>query len=221
MLWSSRNVLWMMKLFPTFHQLFWGQTLSNIWFLFLCLLAEVTVPLSLKEVGGYIEKQVAYLSGEASLTQHPLSAGLVLIWLSDLLFEFLVAKVKLWNLTDCPFYIPRGPRGRLQCHHHAPRMLSFQWHSRGSFSQSLYVPHAHPSVRPALSIPVRLSLPLPFLQCTKKPSACILSTAGLKCPSSRCVKCPPHVLCVLNFTPVSDLAWIWWSSGTFPRQFKI
>lgn len=28
---------------------------------------EVTVPVSMKEVGGYIEKQVAYLSGEALL----------------------------------------------------------------------------------------------------------------------------------------------------------
>lgn len=31
---------------------------------FSALLAEVTVPVSMKEVGGYIEKQVAYLSGE-------------------------------------------------------------------------------------------------------------------------------------------------------------
>lgn len=48
--------------------------LSNYLFIFLhCfpksldfsdLLAEVTVPVSMKEVGGYIEKQVAYLSGE-------------------------------------------------------------------------------------------------------------------------------------------------------------
>jgi len=30
-----------------------------------CVLPEVTVPVSLKEVGGYIEKQVAYLTGEA------------------------------------------------------------------------------------------------------------------------------------------------------------
>lgn len=29
------------------------------------LSTEVTVPVSMKEVGGYIEKQVAYLSGEA------------------------------------------------------------------------------------------------------------------------------------------------------------
>lgn len=29
------------------------------------LFIEVTVPVSMKEVGGYIEKQVAYLSGEA------------------------------------------------------------------------------------------------------------------------------------------------------------
>lgn len=31
------------------------------------LFIEVTVPVSMKEVGGYIEKQVAYLSGEARL----------------------------------------------------------------------------------------------------------------------------------------------------------
>lgn len=30
--------------------------------------SEVTNPLSMKEVGGYIEKQVAYLSGESSAT---------------------------------------------------------------------------------------------------------------------------------------------------------
>ena len=79
----------------------WTYPLSNVCFLFLCLLAEVTVPLSLKEVGGYIEKQVAYLSGEGSFTEH-------LIW--PLLFGFLVAKVKLWNLTDCPFifFLPGG-----------------------------------------------------------------------------------------------------------------
>lgn len=29
--------------------------------------AEVTVPVSMKEVGGYIEKQVAYLSGDTLL----------------------------------------------------------------------------------------------------------------------------------------------------------
>lgn len=35
-------------------------------FCFKCayLFPEVTVPVSMKEVGGYIEKQVAYLSGE-------------------------------------------------------------------------------------------------------------------------------------------------------------
>lgn len=31
-----------------------------------CCSSEVTTPLSMKEVGGYIEKQVAYLSGESS-----------------------------------------------------------------------------------------------------------------------------------------------------------
>lgn len=33
------------------------------------LFTEVTVPVSMKEVGGYIEKQVAYLSGEARLNE--------------------------------------------------------------------------------------------------------------------------------------------------------
>lgn len=33
---------------------------------FMYHVVEVTVPVSLKEVGGYIEKQVAYLSGECS-----------------------------------------------------------------------------------------------------------------------------------------------------------
>lgn len=43
--------------------------------------------------------------------------------------------------------LSRGPWGRFQCHHHPPRMLCFQRHSRGSFGQSLYIPDSHPSVR--------------------------------------------------------------------------
>lgn len=93
---------------------------------------EVTVPVSLKEVGGYIEKQVAYLSGEA--------------WLHDLSIHHPFAS--FFQTSTVVFLLSRGPRGRVQRHHHPPRMLRFQRHSRGSFGQSLFIPDSHPSVRP-------------------------------------------------------------------------
>lgn len=111
------------------------------------LLPEVSVPVSMKEVGGYIEKQVAYLSGEDFLlisftknrSGHSVILGLLKKGIAHLVF-------------------PRGPWGRLQCHHHPPRVLGFQWHPGGSFSQSLLVPHSHPSVCAASFLPASLSL---------------------------------------------------------------
>lgn len=41
---------------------------------------EVTVPVSMKEVGGYIEKQVAYLSGEARLNDFSINHTFVVIF---------------------------------------------------------------------------------------------------------------------------------------------
>lgn len=41
--------------------------ITHLCFFFSPLSIEVTAPVSMKEVGGYIEKQVAYLSGEALL----------------------------------------------------------------------------------------------------------------------------------------------------------
>lgn len=57
------------------------------------LFVEVTVPVSMKEVGGYIEKQVAYLSGEARLNDFSINHTFA---------AFFKNKVHAWFTFPCP-----------------------------------------------------------------------------------------------------------------------
>lgn len=45
---------------------------TEVWLHSLPVFPEVTVPMSMKEVGGFIEKQVAYLSGKNAIKDHSL-----------------------------------------------------------------------------------------------------------------------------------------------------
>lgn len=142
---------------------------SPQWYLFNCVIdvvnwsSEVTTPLSMKEVGGYIEKQVAYLSGESSETY----------WMTSLALAYVCVFNCILNLS-----FSRRPWGRFQCHCHPPRVLGFQWHSRGSFVQSVYVPHPHPSVWHLALIPVSIFSSVSALH--QKSSTYILSTVDLQ-----------------------------------------
>lgn len=133
--------------------------------------AEVTVPVSMKEVGGYIEKQVAYLSGETA----------VIIFGHTLSVHVSMSGVSCTCKRLVLFIVSRGSWGRLQRHSHTPRMLSFQWHTWGSFSQSLYIPHSHSSVCFLHSTGVSLFCSAPNSR-----------RAGLH--SAQCDQCPTHVL---------------------------
>lgn len=142
----------------------------------------------MKEVGGYIEKQVAYLSGETSFSYYHSVKSSICFSLFDRNLSHPIN-----NLLLSAVFPLRGSWGGLQCHHHPPRMLSFQWHSRGSFSQSIHIPNSHPSVRPLLSIPVWLNS-VSFSAVHQNPSTCIQSTTDLNCSSAQCQMsstCPP------------------------------
>lgn len=88
------------------------------------------------------------------------------------------------------FFTPRRSWGGLQCHHHAPRMLGFQRHPRGSPSQSVHIPYSHPSVGP--SSVSSCALP-PVLQCSKSPALVFWAQLASTTPLL-CVKCPSGAL---------------------------